>query len=66
MKVPELTQRLSRRWRRTNMVLLRLFLRLVPTETHRVFALTLIVGALCGFAAVLFHLAIIGTEHRLI
>src|SRR5574341_706900 len=66
MKVPELAQRWSQRWRRANMALLRLFLRLVPSETHRVFALTLVAGALCGFAAVLFHLAIIGTEHRLI
>jgi hypothetical protein len=41
------------------MALLRAFLRLVPAESHRVFALTLIVGALCGGAAVLFHLAII-------
>jgi CIC family chloride channel protein len=43
-----------------------LFLRLVPSETHRVFALTLIAGASCGLAAVFFHLSIIGTEKRLI
>ena len=48
------------------MVLLRAFLRLVPVESHRVFALTLVVGALCGGAAVLFHLAIIAAETRLI
>ncbi|HKP45650.1 MAG TPA: chloride channel protein, partial [Pyrinomonadaceae bacterium] len=43
-----------------------MFLRLVPAETHRVFALTLIAGASCGLAAVFFHLSIIGTEKRLI
>ena len=48
------------------MVLLRLFLRLVPSETHRVFALALIAGALCGLAAVFFHLSIIGVENRVI
>jgi CIC family chloride channel protein len=52
--------------RRANAALLRLFLRLVPSETHRVFALTLIAGASCGLAAVFFHLSIIGTQTRLI
>ena len=66
MKLPELAQRLSLNLRRTNATLLRLFLRLVPSETHRVFALTLIAGASCGLAAVLFHLSIIGAENRLI
>ena len=49
-----------------NATLLRLFLRIVPSETHRVFALTLIAGVSCGLAAVFFHLSIIGTENRLI
>ena len=48
------------------MTLLCAFLRLVPVESHRVFALTLIVGALCGGAAVLFHLAITVAQTRLI
>src|ERR1041385_839565 len=48
------------------MLLLRLFLRFVPSETHRVFALALIAGALCGLAAVFFHLSIIGVENRVI
>jgi len=48
------------------MALLRVFLRLVPSENHRVFAVALIAGALCGLSAVTFHLAIIGTESRLI
>ena len=53
-------------WRSGNMLLLRLFLRFVPSETHRVFALALIAGALCGLAAVFFHLSIIGVENRVI
>jgi chloride channel protein, CIC family len=48
------------------MVLLSVFLRVVPSENHRVFAVALLAGALCGLAAVTFHLAIIGTENRLI
>ena len=48
------------------MSLLRAFLRLVPAESHRVFALTLVVGALCGGAAVLFHLAILAVGARVI
>lgn len=48
------------------MRLLALFLRLVPSENHRVFAVALAAGALCGLAAVMFHLAIIGTENQLI
>lgn len=59
-------QRWSVNWRRANAAVLRLFLRLVPAETHRVFALTLIAGVACGFAAVFFHLSIIGVEGRLI
>src|SRR5215470_9527758 len=58
--------RFRQRARAANMALLRAFLRLVPAESHRVFALTLIVGALCGGAAVLFHLAIIAVETRVI
>lgn len=53
-------------WRRGNMVLLRIFLRLLPSENQRVFALALVAGALCGLAAVLFHLSIIATETRVI
>ena len=54
------------RWRGLNLKLLRLFLRAVPAENHRVFAVALAAGALCGLAAVSFHLAIIATEKRLI
>jgi CIC family chloride channel protein len=49
-----------------NTRLLSIFLRLVPSENHRVFAVALVSGALCGLAAVTFHLAIIGTENQLI
>src|SRR5262249_4649453 len=66
MKLSVVAREWVERWRRGNMVLLRLFLRLVPSENQRVFALALIAGALCGLAAVLFHLSIIGTETRLI
>ena len=41
-------------------------MRLIPKESQRVFVLTLIVGAVCGLAAVSFHLAIIKTENLLI
>jgi len=57
---------LRQRARAANLALLRTFLRLVPAESHRVFALTLIVGALCGAAAVLFHMAILAVGARVI
>ena len=58
--------KLSRLSRKINMWLLRLFLRVVPSEGHRVFAVALVAGGLCGLAAVSFHSAIIWTEGRLI
>src|SRR5215831_9611495 len=66
MKLSVVARGCVERWRRGNMVLLRLFLRLLPSENQRVFALALIAGVLCGLAAVLFHLSIIGTETRVI
>jgi CIC family chloride channel protein len=45
---------------------LRLFARLLPSERQRVFALTVLLGVLCGLAAVAFHLAIRATEQQLI
>ena len=48
------------------MDVLRLFIRLVPNESQRVFILTLVAGAVCGLAAVAFHLAIIKAEEILI
>src|SRR5258705_10101138 len=57
---------LRRRWRLVKLSLLRLSLRLAPSENQRVFALTIIVGAICGLAAVAFHLSIIKAEHLMI
>jgi CIC family chloride channel protein len=54
------------RVRGVNLKLLRLSLRLVPSERRRVFGLTLIAGVVCGLAAVAFHLALRGTEHLLV
>jgi len=66
MKLTALSRQWSSRWRNLNFALLRLFLRLVPSEMHRVFAVALLAGALCGLAAVSFHLAIIWAEGKLI
>src|SRR5262245_1807179 len=66
MNLIDLARRISKRWRSVNLALLRVFLRVVPSENHRVFAVALIAGALCGLSAVSFHLAIIGLESRLI
>ncbi|HZT58343.1 MAG TPA: chloride channel protein [Pyrinomonadaceae bacterium] len=54
------------RWRRANTAALRLFLRLLPSERRRVFALTILVGVFCGLAAVAFHLGIRAAESQLI
>jgi chloride channel protein, CIC family len=54
------------RWRRANLAALRFFLRALPSERQRVFALTIVIGVLCGLAAVAFHLAIRATEQQLI
>src|SRR5690242_20658340 len=53
------------KWRRFKLESLRLFIKLLPNESQRVFVLTLIAGALCGLAAVAFHLAIIKAEDLL-
>jgi chloride channel protein, CIC family len=55
-----LRQRLSA-WRAS---LLRLEFRFVPSENQRLFALTLIIGVVCGLAAVAFHLSIRFLEHK--
>lgn len=54
------------RWRRAQLAALRLFLRALPSEQRRVFALTILIGVLCGLAAVAFHLAIRYAESKLI
>ncbi|MFL6332488.1 MAG: chloride channel protein [Pyrinomonadaceae bacterium] len=54
------------RLRRAYVAALRLFLRLLPSEQQRVFALTILLGVLCGLAAVAFHLSIRYAEGQLI
>src|SRR4051812_6233986 len=54
------------RLKRANLAALRLFLRVLPSERQRVFAMTIVIGVLCGLAAVAFHLAIRATEGQLI
>ena len=66
MKVVNLLRGLRTRWSSINLTLLRLFLKVVPSESHRVFAVALAAGALCGLSAVSFHLAISATENKLI
>lgn len=44
---------------------LRLELRVAPTESQRLFALTLVIGLACGFAAVAFHFSIRFAESML-
>jgi chloride channel protein, CIC family len=56
-------KRLIRFWR---LYLLRLEIRLAPTQAQRLFLLTITIGALCGLAAVAFHLSIAFVERRLI
>lgn len=52
--------------RRLSRLLLRAFIKITPSESQRLFGLTLVVGAVCGIVAVLFHLSILGAEHLLI
>jgi CIC family chloride channel protein len=58
-------------WLRSRIPLLRLYalraeLRFAPTESQRLFILTVIIGIMCGFAAVGFHFAIAAGESLLI
>jgi CIC family chloride channel protein len=46
--------------------LVRAELRFAPSEAQRLFILTIMVGVLCGLAAVAFHLAIQLVEHQLV
>src|SRR4051812_10506895 len=54
------------RWEKINMAALRLFLKNLPSQRQRVFPLTILIGVLCGLAAVAFHVAIRITEEALI
>ncbi len=60
-------------WRRArvalrlrNLYFLRAEIKFAPTEAQRLFVLTLLIGVLCGFAAVAFHLGITLAQHLLI
>src|ERR671926_170588 len=70
MAVPRRLRAFLRLWRprlrRVNVAALRLFLRALPSEQRRVFALTILCGVLCGLAAVAFHLSIRWAEGQLI
>src|SRR5919112_1253366 len=70
MPVPRRLRAMLRLWRprlrRANVAALRLFLRALPSEQRRVFALTILIGVLCGLAAVAFHLSIRYAEGQLI
>ncbi len=56
-------RRVLRVWRA---VALRAELRIAPTESQRLFILTIVLGLVCGFAAVAFHLAIFFADDHLI
>jgi CIC family chloride channel protein len=49
-----------------NLYLLRAELRFAPTEAQRLFFLTILIGIVCGLAAVAFHVAITLASHVLI
>ena len=53
-------------WHSLKINLLGFSIRLIPKEQQRVFILTVIIGILCGLAAVAFHLAILKIESLLI
>jgi len=61
-----LALRLRRFVRLGRLYLLRAEIRLAPTETQRLFLLTIAIGGICGLAAVAFHLTIGFFEHHLI
>jgi CIC family chloride channel protein len=65
-KIKAYRRLLRPRWRAFELRLLQGFMWFVPNESQRVFILTLVIGALCGLAAVSFHLAIIWAESILI
>lgn len=54
------------KWQSSKIKLLSISIRLIPKEQQRVFILTLLIGVLCGLAAVAFHLAILKSEELLI
>jgi CIC family chloride channel protein len=52
--------------KRTKLLFLRAFLRITPSESQRLFLLTLVVGAVCGVVAVAFHVTILAAERLMI
>lgn len=57
----------ARGWlERARAALLRTELRFAPSESQRLFALTIMIGVLCGLAAVAFHLTIKLVERQLV
>lgn len=61
-----LARRLRSVFRVRRLYFLRAQIRFAPTEAQRLFALTIIIGVVCGFAAVAFHLSIRLLEKLLI
>lgn len=64
--VARLRRRLRRVTRLWRLYFVRAELRFAPTESQRLFVLTIVIGGLCGLAAVAFHLAIATCETHLI
>lgn len=56
--IPAIIDMLRSRLEFVSVKLLRLYNNVVPSENQRLFVLTIIIGAVCGFAAVAFHLTI--------
>lgn len=61
-----LAHRLRTLFELRNLYLLKARLRFAPTEAQLLFGLTVVIGALCGLAAVAFHVAIKAVEHLLL
>src|SRR4051812_47835437 len=67
IRLADLALKRARRFaQQANAFALASYLRLIPTEQGRVLMLTIVIGGVCGFAAVLFHLAIRFAEAVLI
>lgn len=62
----EIARRLRGVVRLWRLYLLRVEIRLAPTEAQRLFVLTVAIGGLCGFAAVAFHLAVDFFDSRML
>jgi CIC family chloride channel protein len=61
-----LSRRLSLAVRLRGLYLLRAEIRFAPTEAQRLFFLTIVIGVVCGLAAVAFHVSITLASHVLI